>query len=254
MKNIFGFLYRANLYSLLIAAKFATLLFWQMIQAAEQDYFGQYALCLGLTSTFFIFAGMRGRVYVFGGIDAWRDFLALSGFMALFGMIALAIVAVLYADHPLAQLLLLVGLSKFAEMFLDANTSYIQKVLGRDAAYRLLNQHSVMLGLSFLIGLVLGGLHAAILSEIAVLTFTLFRQARKFSRGLEPELVTVRGARDVLRGGAELTLAATLNSAIVTLFLFWGSAALPEASVFAIAKILALQAFCARVITNNNSG
>lgn len=252
MKRLFDRLWRANLYSLVIAAKIGVLILWQVIWPDAPDLFGTYALCLGLTSAFFIFAGMRARIYVFGNIDAFKDFRSLVGFMALFGVIAFSVVAVLYSDNALLTILLLVSVAKFGEMFLDANTSYIQKTLGRDRAFTFLNQHSVLLISGFCLGLIVGGLEAAVAAEIVVLIFTVLQQMRALALKPEPEVVTERGTQSVLSNGAELTLAATLNSAMVTGFLYWGEVALPETDLLVIAKVLTLQAFCARLITGNN--
>ncbi|MEP1207424.1 MAG: hypothetical protein ABJM29_15725 [Rhizobiaceae bacterium] len=252
MNKLIKTAFRANLYSLIIAAKIVVLILWQLIQSDAPDYFGRYAICLGLTNTFFIFAGMRGRILTFGAIESFRDFRALTGFMALFGTIALGLVLILYFGNPLLTVLLLVAAAKFCEMFLDTNTSYIQKTLGRNKAFALLNQHSTLLICGFFLGLVAGGLQGAILAEIVVLAFTLIRQSRVLACKPEPEAVKERGALSVISNGLELTLAATLNSAIITGFLFWGGFYLAESELLLIAKILTLQAFCARLITGNN--
>ena len=252
MKRLFSTLVRANLYSLVIAFKILALVVWQLIDHESHDLFGIYSLCLGLTSTFFIVSGMRSRVYVLGGINSFIDLLSLTKIMMLLGLLSVGSVTLLYFDHDYLTILMLVSSCKLAENFLDANTSYIQKTLGRLPAYSILNVHSIILIFAFVSGLIMGGLEYALLAELLVLIFTLLRQMIVLKSRPEPENRVSYGFMRVLWNGSELTFAAGLNSAIVTGFLYWGSFNMPESDILAIAKILAIQGYCARLITGNN--
>lgn len=252
MKKHFRSILSANFYSLILAVKFAGLVLLGLLFPELPDYFGQFALSIGLTSVFFIFAGMRGRLYVFGGIDSHRDYRFFILAVLTLGIAVFAIMAVMNRANEFLAIILAVGLCKFFEMFLEANTSYIQKTRGRAASFSLLNQHSLIVLFVFFAVLLPFGLAAALTAEACVLAFTLLRQFVLLRGAPEPEDALVRGPKQVLLGGTELTIVATLNSAIVSGFLYWGATAIPREDLFIIAKMLALQAFFARIVTSNN--
>jgi hypothetical protein len=241
---------KANVFALLVIAKFAGLFLWGVFGFSDQDYFGQYSLCLGLVNVFYVVAGMRGRIYVLQSIKSLADYRAFVLLMFVFGVIATVLVLLLNRQSDLYVLILLVSASKFADMFLVSNASFIQNQYSRELSFGRLNRHGWLVLIAFFAFLPLG-LTYAIGAEIAVLVFTVVTQSRLIQ--VSEEKIAVKNVvRTVFFKGLEFTATAGLNAGITSFFIYYVADSFDRESVYLIAKIVAAQAIVVRIITGNN--
>lgn len=250
--NLFGKLYRANIFPALMLMKFGFLFLYGLLIKDTPDLFGQYTLAIGLTNSFYIFSGMRARFYVLKDISTAPRLVELMISMGVMGLLASAIVYFLNADEPTLALIMIVGLAKFAETFLDAGTSFLQQKVGREESFKLLNQHGYLVAIIFIL-LVPVGLKYAVASEAVLLVITVLRQQHRIGVvKSDVALVRLRSMAGVTLGGLVFTISAVLNSAQMTLILYHAQDVFERPSALALAKVFAAQAIFARLITGNN--
>jgi len=242
----------ANLFPFLLICKFALLVIYEWLMPGEVDLLGTYTLILGLTNSFYIFAGMRARLFVLQSISLKGDLLRLCIIMAGVGIVMTVVVIWLNLADDLLLLILLVAGIKFLEMFVDAFTSFIQKTQDRQIAFRIINQHAFLLVLAYLLTLPYG-LGYAIAAECLLLTIAALRQIRciRLARA-DPSQAAFESYSQIFRKGVEFTLSATLNAAQFTYFIYYSRQTFEVVDVFFIAKLLAVQAILSRFLTSNN--
>ena len=240
----------ANVFSLLVIAKFAGLFLWGVLGFSEMDYFGQYSLCLGLVNVFYVVAGMRGRIFVLQSIKSLGDYRNFVLLMFIFGIIGTILIAFLNSGSDLFGLIILVAVSKFAGMFLLSNASSVQNQYSRDMSFSGLNRHGWLVVIGFFAFLPFG-LHYAIGAEVVVLIYTLTRQGFLIQRGNYEEHQE-RGIKAILFNGMEFTATAGLNAALVSFFIYYVSSQFAQEDVYLIAKIFSVQAVAVRIISGNN--
>jgi hypothetical protein len=241
---------KANVFALLVIAKFAGLFLWGVFGFSDQDYFGQYSLCLGLVNVFYVVAGMRGRIYVLQSIKSLADYRNFVLLMFVFGVIATVLVLLFNRQSDLYVLIVLVAASKFADMFLVANASFIQNQYSREMSFGRLNRHGWLVLIAFFAFLPFGLIYA-IGAEIAILVFTVVTQSRLIQRSAE-KVTAPSVMKTVFFKGLEFTAAAGLNAGITSFFIYYVANSFDQEAVYLIAKIIAGQAIVVRIITGNN--
>jgi hypothetical protein len=241
---------KANVFALLVIAKFTGLFLWGVFGFSDQDYFGQYSLCLGLVNVFYVVAGMRGRIYVLQSIKSLADYKIFVSLMFAFGIMATVLVLFLNSESDLYVLVVLVAASKFVDMFLVSNASFIQNQYSREMSFGRLNRHGWLVLIAFFAFLPFG-LTYAIAAEVAILVFTVVTQNRLIQRSEEKN--TNRSVmKTVFFKGLEFTATAGLNAGITSFFIYYVANSFDRESVYLIAKIIAAQAIFVRIITGNN--
>jgi hypothetical protein len=241
---------KANVFALLVIAKFIGLFLWGALGFSGQDYFGQYSLCLGLVNVFYVVAGMRGRIYVLQSIKSFADYKKFVSLMFAFGIIASVLVLLLNWQSELYLLVILVAASKFADMFLVSNASFIQNQYSREISFGRLNQHGWLVLIAFFAFLPFGLIYA-IGAEIAVLLFTIAMQSRLIQHG-EDKSADQNVMKTVFFKGLNFTATASLNAGLTSFFIYYVANNFDRDSVYLIAKIIAGQAIVVRIITGNN--
>jgi hypothetical protein len=245
-------IFNANLYSALIAWKFALIIVYTWIFPQPEDLFGHYTLAFGLTASFYIFSGMRARFLVLRSIYSIRQLKDLTIGMTCLGIGATVVVLWLNAPSDILLIIMLVSAAKFLETYLDAGTSYIQNILGRKKAFDILNQNGLLIALGFTLALPFG-LEYSIAAECAVLVFTVTRQWLVIkAQETERQPFSFLGLFNVVGEAVEFTITATLNAAQITYFLYFCTSVYPQPQTLFVAKLFAVQAIASRMMTGNN--
>lgn len=240
----------ANISSLLIIAKFLGLFLFGVFGLSDEDYFGQYSLCLGLVNVFYVVSGMRGRVLVLQSFGAFSDFKKFTVLMLGIGSVATILVVYLNFEAALFQLIVLVSLGKLAQNFLQSNTSFIQKNASREKSFGILNQHGLIVFVGFF-ALLPFGLKYAVAYELVVLLITLFRQWL-IIKNHETDTTVTLSYKTVALKGVDFTLTAGLNAALSSFFIYYVSITFDTESIYLIAKIIAVQSVIVRIVSGNN--
>ena len=253
IKPIYNRILQANLYSTLIIVKIIGILVFDLFRDSSVDSLGIYSLAIGFTSAFFVFSGLRARVFVLANVSGLREFLSVLFVIGALGVFALLAVVFVYRSDQFWSTILLVSFVKYLENILEANTSFIQKNIGRELAYKVLNIHGVIVAFTFLMLFPWLGLDIALIGEIVVLIFSICVQLiYVYSRVNESVKNSFAKGKSLVLQSSALTLAASLNAMIVTCVLYMSKFNLMNEEFLFFAKVIVLQSIFARIVTGNN--
>ena len=253
IKPIYNRILQANLYSTLIIVKIIGILVFDLFRDSSVDSLGIYSLAIGFTSAFFVFSGLRARVFVLANVSGLREFLSVLFVIGALGVFALLAVVFVYRSDQFWSTILLVSFVKYLENILEANTSFIQKNIGRELAYKVLNIHGVIVAFTFLMLFPWLGLDIALIGEIVVLIFSICVQLiYVYSRVNESVKNSFAKGKNLVLQSSALTLAASLNAMIVTCVLYMSKFNLMNEEFLFFAKVIVLQSIFARIVTGNN--
>ncbi|MDC1295769.1 hypothetical protein N8077_05500 [Myxococcota bacterium] len=244
----------ANFAALSFFSKIGLIFFFDWYATHPIDLFGTYSVAIGLTSAFFVLAGMRGRFLVMNEVQTKSDLIRVNSAVAVLSTAACIVVFAINRESAIIEFIVLISSVKLLENLTDNYTSYLQRFASKDLAFAVVNVRGGLVVVAYLTGIVLDGLLLAVALEmvvgVGILLFQILRSRRLAHSDLSRES---RSFGDLVTSGINITLCAALNASLLTLAFYYLTYFQSDTALtLFFAKATAVAAMFSRIASANN--